>query len=211
MGSLASIGIRWRRAVFLSFAIILIASSYAGLHARTNRSDFTAVSISGVQHLGSKYAISEFYVNGYYASNIARNGGGGSTVCCAEIPERWHPGLTAEVRWAVVHWTKEGFTADGLPQSEEVESVGTYRAEVPIEKYSAVGHVWVHFFRDGQVRIVISSVGPEGEGHPIQREDSRAADAATHGTLVEALFSKEEIAEKNRKAAQERAVHGDWR
>jgi hypothetical protein len=71
--------------------------------------------------------------------------------------------------------------------------------------------MWVHLFSDGQARIVISSIGPEGEGHPIHREDARAADAATTGARVEALFSKEEIAEINRKAAQERALHGDWR
>jgi hypothetical protein len=210
MKASAPIDRRWHRVAFLLFAIGLVVT-YAALHARTNRSDFTAVSVSGVQHLGSKYAISEFHVNGYYASNVGRNGGGARMVCCVEIPERWRPGLTAEVRWAVVRWTREAFNADGIPQSEAVESVGVYRGNVPVEKYASVGPMWVHFFGDGEVRIVISSIDPDGEGHPIQRNDSRAADAATQGKPVEALFSKEEIAEKNRKTAQERALHGDWR
>jgi hypothetical protein len=155
--------------------------------------------MSGVQHLGSKNSISEFYVNGYYGSNVGREGGGGDILCCVEIPREWREGLNAEVRWETVRWLNSDH-----PGEESVERVGIYHAIVPVERYEKPGRFWVHFFDGGRVRIVVHNDGPGAPDYPIKRDSSLALTGATIGTPVDAIFSEAELAEITRRRNDER-------
>lgn len=165
------------------------------------------VSLTGVQHLGSDYRISDFYVDKYSGGTVGESGGGGSIVCCLMLPKKWYPGLKAEVRWEVRHIIRPSDPA--LPETEEV--AGLYRAQVPVEVYATPGDFYVHFFPGGRVRIVVSEFTTTGKQHPIQRGDSSASRMATVGSAVKTLFTADEIAEFKREDARDRAKYGDWR
>lgn len=189
-----------RRLWFVGLAVaVLLACTYTASRSRTTKTEYLPVAMSGVQHLGSKYSISEFYVNGYYGSNVGREGGGGDVLCCVEIPREWREGLTAEVRWKAVRWV-----SSSIPREEAVERVGIYRAVVAVERYQKPGRLWVHFFNNGRVRIVVSNEGPSGAQHPITRDDPQAAASSTPGNAVNALFSQGELAEIEKRRNNER-------
>lgn len=165
------------------------------------------VALIGVHHFGSDYLISTFFVDGYGGGNVSEGGGGGGILCCVTIPRKWKPGLTAQVRWEVRHIIRR---TD--PTAEQVAEIdGIYQAKAPVEAYVEPGDLYVHFFPNGRVRIVVSETSPSGEQHPIQRGDARASETATAGSVIKTLFTAEEIAESERETARERAKYGDWR
>jgi hypothetical protein len=164
------------------------------------------VTVSGVHHMGSDYLISHFSINREIGDNIAPSGGSG-IVCCLMIPKKWFPGLTADVRWEVWHIIRQ---PDGISVERE-ELVAIYRAQVPVEPYADTGELYVHFFANGRVRIVVSDFGPEGKQHPIASGDSEASQMATAGKIIESFYTKEELAEIERETSRERAQFGDWR
>lgn len=172
--------------------------------------DLLAVGMIGVQHIGDKFNISEFYVDGQWAGNVGREGGGGGNVCCVMLPIKWRPGLIAEVRWSVGDWSNEKKveTKQGNYQSVVWNN---YKAVVPIEKYESAEDLYVHFFAGGKVRAVSSIFGSEGGRHPILREDAKAALSATTGYLLDSLFTAAEISEMKRKNSEEAIGKGNWK
>ncbi|WP_343549119.1 DUF3304 domain-containing protein [Ralstonia sp.] len=108
------------------------------------------VELTGIDHLADHLSVSNFSLNG---TGGAQAGSGGRTVCCARVPAKWYPGLTAHVKWTVIDWRdgKEG---------------GKHEADVPIDPYTKDGHAWVHFLADGSVRVVITDFYPEGKSYP---------------------------------------------
>jgi hypothetical protein len=191
-------------------ATLLVAGAllgaYALLRPHSNADDRMPVSITGVQHLGSDYLINVFYVNGYNGSNVGESGGGGR-VCCVTLPQKWLPGLKAEVRWEVHHIIR----SSDRTAPETAEIVGIYHAQVPVEAYANPSRFWVHFFPQGRVRIVVSPISSRSVEHPIQWADAQASQTATVGMVVKALFTNQEIAESEREASRDRAKYGDWR
>ena len=146
------------------------------------------VGLTGVQHLGSNFAIGEFYVNGYYGGNVGREGGGGSEVCCIRLPQKWRPGLVAEIRWSVGDWSNENPMETNEGNYRSVTWTA-FRAVVPVEKYEEEGHLNVHFFKDGRVRAVSSNYGAESTLHPIKPDSPYEAEFATAGEAISKIFT----------------------
>ncbi|WP_092400080.1 DUF3304 domain-containing protein [Collimonas sp. OK412] len=92
----------WLQKLALSL-LVLTCAGCASVQAGINDRNFTPVSLTGVQHIGPDFNISDFYVNGISGSNVGRGGGGG-IVCCVALPKKWRPDFTVEVRWAVGDW-----------------------------------------------------------------------------------------------------------
>lgn len=153
---------------------------------------FSSVLITGNQHMGPAFNVSQFYVNGYYASNVGREGGGGRAVCCVELPRTWRPGLTAEVRWQVGDWSQETRAEIERGDSGSVRWTD-YIAQVPVENYKQAASLYVHFFSDGRVRVVSSELPPENPMHPIVGGDPNAVKKATAGRLVPSLYTQAEL------------------
>lgn len=172
--------------------------------------DLVGVGITGVQHIGDNFNISQFYVDGNWAGNAGREGGGGGTVCCVMLPLKWNPKLAAEIRWSVADWSneKELETKAGNYRSIVWKN---YKAIVPIEKYERAEDLYVHFFSNGKVRAVSTMFGTEGHRHPIQRHDPKAADSATSGHLIDSMFSELELAEIIKKNDAEKSERGSWK
>lgn len=203
--------LRRRRTVALLIVAAAMLVSYSVLRAGPKNRAFMPVAITGVHHLGSAYNISDFYVDGYFGGNVGREGGGGRSACCVELPEKWREGLTVEVRWAINDWSQENNAEIDAGNYRSLKSGGVYRARVPVEKYNEPEHLWVHFFPKGYARVVSSKFGPEGTAHPINGNDPVAHERATAGTMVDQLFTDEELAEMARKAREHRSKFGDWR
>ena len=200
----------WLQKLALCLLVLTVAGC-ASVQAGINDSNFTPVSLTGVQHIGPDFNISDFYVNGTSGSNVGRGGGGGGIVCCVALPKKWHPDLAAEVRWAVGDWSKENLTETAAGNYTSITSEGVYKALVPVEKYEEPGKVYVHFFKGGKVRVVSGPFGYGSKEHPIQRDDSHAIENATAGTPIAALFTPEEQAESLRKFNENKKNGGDWR
>jgi hypothetical protein len=169
--------------------------------------DRIPVSIIGVQHLGSDYLIDRFYINKSGGGNVGEGGGGGGMVCCLTLPKKWNPALKADVRWEVHHIIRTA--SPTTPDTAEVE--GIYHAQVPVEPYAKPDDFYVHFFPNGRVRIVVSSVASDGEQHPIRWGDSQASRTATAGTAVREIFTAKELVEIQREIDLKRKKYGDWR
>lgn len=199
----------WFHTVAMSL-LAFIFTGCASFQAGAGEDNFTPVGLTGVQHIGRDFNISDFYVNGAGGGNVGRGGGGGGTVCCVALPNQWRPDLTVEVRWAVGDWSKENLTETDHGNYKSI-TFERYKARVPVEKYDAPEQVYVHFFAGGKVRVVSSSPGSLSKLHPIQRNDSHAADIATVGTPIDALFTPEELDEIGRKREANLKKYGDWR
>ena len=168
----------------LALASIVAFGACGGIRTAGNENrEPIGVMIVGVHHLGPNFNISKFYINDYYGSNVARNGGGASFVCCAELPRKWRPGMVAKVRWSVNDWSHAVMSE---VDAGDYKSMGfeNYEATVPIEKYSDVGDLYAHFFPNGKVRLVSSTYSVWNSKHTIQQDDPRAVELATQGTKI---------------------------
>ena len=204
------------RAWFLRLLVFALAVSILYWYIQSLRTtiraeSFQAVSLTGVHHMGDKFNIPQFYVDGYDGSNVGREGGGGRSVCCVMLPRKWRPGLSVEVRWAIDDFSRETPAEVALGNFDSVMGGGTYIAQVPVERYEVAEHVWIHFFSGGKARAVSSSIGSWGSRHPIHDDDPHAIDSATPGRRVTALFSPAELAEMNLRVEEHKKESGDWR
>ncbi len=101
----------------------------------------TDVGILGYNHTDSD--IPQFTVNGGNGGS-ARGHAEGGTVCCALMPEQWKPGMDIQVRWT--------------------HDLSTYhQAIVPVPRYESIGNLAVHFLRNGEVKVFVTSMVL---GHP---------------------------------------------
>lgn len=106
----------------------------------------SGVSVVGVNH--SQTTLYTFNINGGGGSNAPKRWPSSGTTCCVMIPDLWTPGLVGKVTWK----------PNGEPYRTKV---------VPIERYSKIGTVYVHFFDKNEVRVVVANVGAENPDHPI--------------------------------------------
>jgi hypothetical protein len=106
----------------------------------------SGASVVGVNH--SQLTIYTFNINGGGGSRAPKRWPSSGTACCVMIPDIWTPGLVGKVTWK--------------PNGEP------YRTKlVPIEPYSEIGTVYVHFFDNDEVRVVVANAGAENPAHPI--------------------------------------------
>lgn len=100
------------------------------------------------------------HTGNYIYSAAVGDGGGGSSfpyhagianICCVSLPKIWRPGLEYVVRWDVPEGRKHNIR-------EKV---------VKVERYYESGSVYVHFFDNDEIRIVVSRWYGESQNHPI--------------------------------------------
>lgn len=137
---------RLARSGAVSVALLLVVG--CAIHPiAPAKEKFSAAALVGTHHMSADFNVVDFYVDDHSGSNVGREGGGGSLLCCVMLPWRWRPDLTVEVRWMVGDWSKEvpSLLAAGDYSSIAVE--GIYLAKVPVEPYEETGNLYVHFFQ----------------------------------------------------------------
>jgi hypothetical protein len=134
----------WRLLLLVCLGMSVGACQGGGRHE-----EMGGAGLTGIDHLADHLSVQNFSLNG---KGGAQAGKGGRTVCCASLPLKWRPDLTAVVRWRVTNWR------DCRGDS--------YERVVPVDPYKEIGHVWVHFLSDGSARVVSSDPGPGNPHYP---------------------------------------------
>jgi hypothetical protein len=96
--------------------------------------------------------------------NVSEHGYGGN-VCCVNIPQTWRPDLTVTIGWQDEgHWLLDDKGKEVLKGGRKilVESPRKFKT-VTIPKYDIPETLWIHFFPNDEVKVVMSKYGP---GHP---------------------------------------------
>ncbi|MFF7710200.1 DUF3304 domain-containing protein [Pseudomonas sp. NPDC007930] len=130
---------------------------------------WAAGDLKSVNHVKGT-AINWFSVNGYRAS------GGGGNICCIALPNKWRPGMIADIKWEVdldpyayVNWpplTSEGYMVE---QRKHAKNYKHYEARVEIPEYDhdRCG-MTVHFLTCQQVKVTTSCWATSMPQYPIQ-------------------------------------------
>ncbi len=132
---------------------IAIAIGLAGCALRETQaqpSDRAPAQVGIVNHTGSYiYSAS---VDGAGGGGMSRWGAGGANICCTSIPRTWYPGMKVLVRWNMPEGVKDVI-------KEKV---------VEVEKYDRLGDIYMNFFPNDEVRVVVSRNGPGSPDYPIR-------------------------------------------
>ena len=137
--------------MYLGTALLLSGCAFKGRQLEQAGPSPTATAQVGIVNHTGKYIYSAS-VDGAGGGNMARWGAGGANICCASIPRVWHLGMNVLVRWNM----PEGHT-DVIKEKM-----------VEIEKYDRPGDIYMHFFENDEVRVVVSNDAGYGKDHPIQ-------------------------------------------
>jgi hypothetical protein len=78
---------------------------------------------------------------------------GGTIAAGYSLPRTWTPGMKVKVRWSRPIKGEDNW----------LEKTTT------IPRYEQVGDLYVHFYPNDEVRVVVSRVGTENPDHPLQR------------------------------------------
>ena len=141
---------RARRIDIAALGIVLVALSITACKsAPPVESEYYGAQIGIVNH-------TDRYID---SASVGGEGGGNSygyhtgvaNICCVRVPVKWHPGLQLVVRW-------------NMP-----DNITPVRKEkiVDVEKYDEPGSIYVHFFPDDHVRIVVTNWASDSKKHPI--------------------------------------------
>ncbi|MFF7710197.1 DUF3304 domain-containing protein [Pseudomonas sp. NPDC007930] len=109
-------------------------------------------------------------VNGYGAS------GGGGGMCCIALPNKWRPGMIADIKWEVdpdpsaySDWPPLGSEGYRVKQREHAKNYRRYEARVEIPEYDhdRCG-LTVHFLTCQQVKVTTSCWATSRPEYPIK-------------------------------------------
>ncbi|WP_439685837.1 Lipoprotein [Cupriavidus oxalaticus] len=131
---------------------LLSACASGGLSTRDNDDSYINASIGPVNH--TSQFLYGFYVNGAFGANARAYGWDYAGTCCVRLPRVWRPGLTVDIRYDLT-------LDDGARHNWQTKK------GVPVEPYAEVGDVYVHFFPNDEIRVVVSNPGPRSSLHPI--------------------------------------------
>lgn len=96
--------------------------------------------------------VGDFYINGTWGGSSDSHTGGGHSVCCVLIPEKWHPGLVVNVKW---------IRADLSPKQY------SYQAEV--QPYTEPGALQILFMENDIVKVYVNDYWPCTPMHPMPK------------------------------------------
>ena len=136
--------------IYLGTALLLSGCAFKASQVKEAGPSPTATAQVGIVNHTGKYIYSAS-VDGAGGANMARWGAGGAEICCASIPRVWYPGMMVLVRWNM----PEGHT--DVVKEKIVE----------VEKYDEPGDIYMHFFENDEVRVVVSNAGGGSKIHPI--------------------------------------------
>ncbi len=130
----------------------LTACAGSAMSTRDKDSNYFNASLGGVNHTGQY--LYGFSLDGSFGGNASKYGGGNAGICCVRLPRVYRPGLTVDIKYDLL-------INDGKEHNWKMKK------GVPVEPYTKSGSVYVHFFPNDQIRVVVSNVYPFGKDHPI--------------------------------------------
>ncbi len=148
------------------FAVLLTACSKA-----PPKNEASSSSIAGYNYTSE--GIQEFFVNGAWGGGISI-GGGGATVCCVNLTEKWSPELKVTIEWERSDCGERGPGSARCPIPENETALSPpvkwqykkFQKEVPLEPFEKSDTVQVFFLPNDEVKVFVSSLGPGHPEHP---------------------------------------------
>lgn len=129
----------------------LSVSACAGLNnEQASAEPATAPAQVGVVNHSGNYIYSAS-VNGAGGGNMDEWSAGVAGMCCTSIPRTWYPGMKVRVRWNMP-----------IGRTDVIKE-----KIVEVDKYDETGSVYLHFFPNDEVRVVVTSIGAPSSKHPI--------------------------------------------
>jgi hypothetical protein len=134
---------KWIPALLLAVGLPVLA----GCQKPEKEPEFFGTTVTAMDHLPTDTFVRKVYIDGRGVGSAGQ--GGSMSASGVMLPVKWHPGLTARVKW------------------QRCEPYGKnckwHELDVPVHEYTAVGNTWVHILDDEHVLIIPSMLGP---GHP---------------------------------------------
>ncbi|WP_168224687.1 DUF3304 domain-containing protein [Rhodoferax aquaticus] len=154
---------------------------------KSQRTPTIGVGLECVRHGGPRQDLMP-YVQGFWVQEVPfgqvspeMSGGdfncGGTIAGGYTIPRTWRPGMKVKVKWYT--WDRPKPTtitipveddptiAPGVPIVERGVKGALHEYTTTIPYYPEPGRAYVHLFRNGQARVIISNIGPTGRDHPL--------------------------------------------
>lgn len=139
----------------MKWLMVLLAalslSACAGLKDGESLSPATDSAQVGIVNHTGNYIYSAS-VNGAGGGNMDAWSAGVASVCCTSISRVWHSGMKVRVRWNMPIGRQDVI-------KEKI---------VEVEKYEESGDIYLHFFPNDEIRVVVTNVGPRNPNHPIK-------------------------------------------
>lgn len=139
-----------KRIAYLVPLAIAVTLMGCASRPRAEPSDRATARVGIVNHTGNYIYLAT--VDGAGGGAMSAWGVGNANICCATIPRVWHPGMKVNVRWNMPIGVKDVI-------KEKI---------VEVEKYDQTGDVYMHFFPNDEVRVVVSPDGPRSPNYPIR-------------------------------------------
>jgi len=131
---------------------VICAVLLAGcISAQPKAEDSRATAQVGIVNHTGKYIYSAS-VDGAGGGRMSAWGAGVANICCTSIPSVWYPGMKVLVRWNMPEGVKD------VVKEKVVE----------VEKYDETGDIYMHFFPNDEIRIVVSNAAGFSLKHPIR-------------------------------------------
>lgn len=135
-------------------SVVVAGALLWGWHAYGTSGGTVPASLTGYNHTDK--TIAAFYVNGAWGGNITPGSGGGSFVCCVDLPDPWYSGYSVTITW-------------------EDHEGKINKKQVLVPKYDAaqIGSFNVHFLRNGQIKAFGTFVMLGHPNYPLKGEEAK--------------------------------------
>jgi hypothetical protein len=141
-----------------TFKLLLLVLSLSAITACASNEGAKPDTMEGGSLVGLNYTknyIHRFSVDESGGGGLRRYGQSGD-YCCTMYPKVWTPDLRVTVKWT---------TSNGDPKSNDATET-PHTKNIPIEKYTEPGEVYVVFLPKEEVRVYVWHGVPNGPNYP---------------------------------------------
>ena len=119
-------------------------------------------------------SIVSIIVNGQGGVAAATAHGGGSEICCINLPNKWRPGLQATIKWQEDgNWLLDENGQELIRNGKRVYVPAPWKERtVEIPKYDQPGNFFMHFLPSDEVKVAVSLYFPGHPQHPYYFPDT---------------------------------------
>lgn len=151
----------------------------------------TGVSYDGANHTDRPAMF--VTINGEGGIMNIEPGAEGGDICCVIVPVKWKPGLKVTVGWQDEgSWLKDEQGNEVIRNGKTVLIPAPRKSKtVDLPEYDTPETLWIHFFPNEEVKVVMSKYGPGSVKHPIPNPEQAA------WARRDAEFEKAEQQQKN--------------
>ncbi|EPH2694692.1 TPA: DUF3304 domain-containing protein [Klebsiella aerogenes] len=146
--------------VCFAFLMVLVAGC-----AKATDTASSAANISGINHVAGQ-TVNSFTVNGYGGTLTGNS-------CCIMLPDKWRPGLKANINWEVDPDAYASLPPLGTEEyrkayAQHAAKYQQHSTIVEIPKYDQACGLTVHFLPCNQVKVTTSCYGYGAPEYPVK-------------------------------------------